>query len=81
MIIMNTDAPTYEIHQLTDFSTVPIDRLDACLADFKQWVLCHRVLKTYGLEEGYKVSMTWTDDGKVGLDHITFKITDNDTKE
>ncbi len=61
------DAPkTYEIHCLADIAAIPIDRLDAFLADLRASLLA--------LDPQYRehfVSMFWIDDGLVQpLPHV-----------
>lgn len=68
-------TPTeYKIEKLNDFLTVPDDRLDNCLAEFKECIAEARFLLTLanamadivGEDKSLNVleSFTWIDDGK-----------------
>jgi hypothetical protein len=68
---MNATGQTYEIRELADFASVPADRRDAMLADFKQFIElldAQRPVIDLAKAIGGNVGITfkWIDDGDVG---------------
>lgn len=71
----------YDIRTVMDFTSVPEDRLDACLADFRECVRYLRGVKAvaedYGCADEIRgMGFQWADDGQVGLtglvvEHVT----------
>lgn len=62
----------YDIRTVMDFCDIPEDRLDACLADFRECVRYLRGVKA--VADDYRVAdkirgmgFEWADDGQVGL--------------
>ncbi|SAL01567.1 hypothetical protein AWB80_08155 [Caballeronia pedi] len=87
MTITNNEYP---IAALNDFLKVPEEKIDACLADFKQWLGLARqsavitsMLESFsGVPGGtalFRNSFIWIDDGTPGIRAI--QITDEHDKE
>lgn len=78
-----SEAPQYRISTVEDFSAIPLDRIDACLEDFKAF-LVHanqaqdELVKLLGPEVKGMVSIgksfTWVDDGRVGIGAVDFYL-------
>lgn len=79
---MSDEPKTYEIRQLTDFVNVPREKIDDCLADFKEWLEFHRQFHESGIpglaDVFLEPYMIWKDDGKRGISEI--KITRKEGK-
>lgn len=71
----------YRISTIADFLAVPEDKIDACLADFKQWISIAREPSTLetaiddlagapGSTKFMTVGFTWVDDGIPGLSAV-----------
>lgn len=81
-----SDSPKeYRISSLADFAKVPPDRLDACLVDFKAFLLhvCQseaELVRLLGPVASGTVSVgesfTWVDDGVPGIGFIDFYLGD-----
>jgi hypothetical protein len=80
----------YPISSVADFLTIPEDKIDACLADFKSWISLARhssaistMLQACAPAEISAMFVThsflWIDDGVPGLRHI--QITDQNDHE
>jgi hypothetical protein len=67
----------YKIKNIRDFLQVPPERLDKCLADFKEYLgYINHLEKTVAEEFNSKVEshgFTWIDDGKQGLSGLVFR--------
>jgi hypothetical protein len=67
---MNATGQTYEIRELADFASVPADRRDAMLADFKQFIELldaqRPVIELAKEIGGVRLTFKWIDDGDVG---------------
>lgn len=71
----NTTPTRYEIKTLADFTKIPSDKIDACLADFKLWI---SLARTFQMSAIAPVSMDWIDDGKTEISEITISIKTGD---
>ena len=58
-----SEAPTYPINTIHDFATVPEDRLDDCLRDFRLFLRMMRPLSDL-LGTQFVPAFTWVDDGE-----------------
>ena len=70
---------TYNIKTMFDFTKIPEDRIDACLADFKDLIMFYRGIIAYAQQNGYAeklehVEFDWVDDGTVGLSGFIVEI-------
>jgi hypothetical protein len=85
-------APTeYRIEHVRDLLAVPRDKMDACLADLRHWVMQMRDLDCImeSLGDLYKVRITeiiqegfiWVDDGETGCSQIDLTFIDAETGE
>lgn len=65
----------YEIKAITDLLAVPEDKIDACLADLRQWIDFAR--ETAEIREMFGAiteSFVWVDDGVCGISGITVVV-------
>lgn len=65
----------YQIKAITDLLAIPEDKVDACLADLKQWIEFARA--TAGLRAllgATTESFIWVDDGAVGISAIQVTV-------
>ncbi len=79
----------YPIETLADFLTVPEPLIDACLADFKQWLelarntasITSQVNQALGTADAAFLmhSFTWIDDGAVGIKCVDIYTTGEST--
>lgn len=71
----------YQISSVKDFLTVPPESMDACLADFKEWIALARngavfsvdfkdVIGIQGATSFVQDRFTWVDDGVVGISRV-----------
>lgn len=76
-------AIEYRIKSVADFGAVPIDRIDALLADFKEFLIHSNqteseLTKLFGSAADGLISVgesfTWIDDGKVGIGAVDFFV-------
>jgi len=85
-----SEQPTeYRIEHVRDLLAVPRDKIDACLADLRLWVMQMRHLDCVmeSLGDLYKVRITeiikegfvWVDDGKTGCCGIDLTFMDAET--
>jgi len=82
---MSETKREHEIRTVGDFLTVPEDKRDACLADFKMWLGFMELAITLGEMAGGGVTpdtgaFRWIDDGKHDA-HVTFHITNEPKRE
>lgn len=64
----------YEITTAVDFLTVPAEKLDECLADFKIWIeSCRAIGDVIGVE--FIVNrFVWIDDGVLGISSVEILV-------
>lgn len=81
----------YSINSLKDFLAIPLESIDACLADFKVWLEATRQPKAFsddmnellGMENALSFSLegfTWMDDGLSGIHHIQIVDASDDSE-
>lgn len=63
-----SEYPQYHIESLKDFLKVPVERREACMAEFIMWLamvdLWDVVADTIPEPIPYEAAFTWIDDGK-----------------
>ena len=62
----------YNIRAIMDFADIPEDKIDACLADFRDCIKLFRVIKADATQGKWAdkinaMGFEWIDDGKTGL--------------
>lgn len=83
----------YKIVGLLDFINIPNGKIDACLKDFKEWILLNKKvfkgkdnqveIKQGGESKGFITvspieKFVWIDDGKVGYSKLIIKSGDKE---
>jgi len=86
-----TGPTEYRIEHVRDLLAIPRDKMDACLADLRLWVMQMRHLDAImdSLGDLYKIKITeiiqrglvWVDDGKTGCSRIDLTFVDAETCE
>lgn len=77
---------TYTIRTVTDFATIPLDRIDAALKDFRQMIVLMKTINSFGgLGEDVnwcdkRTAFIWDDDGIEGCTKVNIELI-NKTKE
>jgi hypothetical protein len=76
--------PEYKIESINDFTKIPEDKIEECLANFMECLKVHRiarkVVKEFMANHGYEFKeeqnrlpyFIWIDDGQVELKRIDF---------
>lgn len=76
-------SPTYRISSVADFMSVPVDRIDECLAEFGVWLAIQHIARhaeTLGVGPLTALNgdcFEWTDDGKHNAT-ISFQTTEGE---
>lgn len=71
-------APKYKLETIEDLTKVPVERLDACLADLKRYLVWRassglmQTLVASGV--GRFANYVWTDDDGAAGDHINLTV-------
>lgn len=70
---------TYTIHSVNDLAKVPPDRIDACLADLRDYVafirdVLHRLERPDWILKVTADGFVWKDDSKTGLDGFIISV-------
>lgn len=76
-----SEHPRYRVESLKDFDTIPTDKLDACLSDFREWLDMRRLVAAVFDPEALTVLdvFEWVDDGVQGVSDLRF--VDSETGE
>ncbi len=71
----------YRVESVTDFLSIPVEKIPAMLNDFQQWLLlAHMVRQNEELNKLIKpeVYFVWVDDGIEGISKIILKNGDKE---